>query len=206
MKKPDFVNKGDLLTMLLTIDTFMNDDKAIIDECFLFLIASTNATSMLISNCIYYLTRYPEHLKKIREEFKTVFRRDDFNNVTIEEWRELLSFDNVNDLYHLSMCVNETLRADPSGISFGFEVTEPVEVCGVKISEGNSILFNLHDLHMNPEEWFEPEKWIPERFDPNSKYYLTPAGKKRIAASFSPFFGGRRVCLGKTFAENIARH
>ena len=30
---------------------------------------------------------------------------------------------------------------------------------------------------------------------------LTPAGKKRNAAAFIPFFGGRRICFGKTIAE-----
>jgi hypothetical protein len=29
------------------------------------------------------------------------------------------------------------------------------------------------------DEWIEPEKFIPERFNPNSPYYLTPSGKKR---------------------------
>jgi cytochrome P450 len=55
MAKPDFVNKGDFLTMLLTVDLFKNDDKMILDECVAFMIASTNATSLLISNTIYYL-------------------------------------------------------------------------------------------------------------------------------------------------------
>ena len=62
MKKPDFVNKGDLLTMFLTIDNFKNDDKMILDECVAFMIASTNATSLLMSNTLYYLTQFPGHV------------------------------------------------------------------------------------------------------------------------------------------------
>jgi cytochrome P450 len=34
---------------------------------------------------------------------------------------------------------------------------------------------------------------------------LTPSGKKRHPLSFSPFLGGKRICLGKTFAETIAK-
>ena len=30
---------------------------------------------------------------------------------------------------------------------------------------------------------------------------LTPDGNKRNAYSFLPFFGGRRICFGKTFAD-----
>mmetsp|Transcript_25393 Transcript_25393/g.19133 ORF Transcript_25393/g.19133 Transcript_25393/m.19133 type:complete len:96 (-) Transcript_25393:125-412(-) len=66
-----------------------------------------------------------------------------------------------------------------------------------------SIFFYM--IHRNPLEWKEPDDFIPERFDPLSDYYLTPAGKKRHPYSFIPFHGGKRICLGKTFAETIAK-
>ena len=34
---------------------------------------------------------------------------------------------------------------------------------------------------------------------------MTPEGKRRHPLAFSPFFGGRRVCIGKTFAEIVAK-
>jgi cytochrome P450 len=37
----------------------------------------------------------------------------------------------------------------------------------------------MHYILNNPEEWQEPDKFIPERFDSLSKYYMTPSGKKR---------------------------
>ena len=36
--------------------------------------------------------------------------------------------------------------------------------------------------------------------------YLTPSNKKRHPLSFSPFFGGKRICIGKTFAEIIGKY
>ena len=60
-------------------------------------------------------------------------------------------------------------------------------------------------LGNNPAEWIEPEKFIPERFDSSSKYFLTPSGKKRNPYSYSPFLGGNRICVGKTFAEMISK-
>jgi cytochrome P450 len=67
------------------------------------------------------------------------------------------------------------------------------------------MVIGIFYLHRNPLEWQEPDKFIPDRFDPSSPYYLTPLGKKRNPCSFTPFLGGRRICLGKTFAENIAK-
>ena len=50
----------------------------------------------------------------------------------------------------------------------------------------------------------EHDKFIPERFDPkNDEYYLTPDGKPRHIMSYIPFLGGKRVCVGKTFAESV---
>ena len=44
-------------------------------------------------------------------------------------------------------------------------------------------------------------KFIPERFDEKSAYFLRPNGEPRNSLSFTPFLGGKRICLGKTFAE-----
>lgn len=63
----------------------------------------------------------------------------------------------------------------------------------------------MYSLHRDSATWIEPLKFIPERFDPRSKYYLTPDGKKRHPMSFSPFLGGKRICLGKTFAELVSK-
>jgi cytochrome P450 len=63
----------------------------------------------------------------------------------------------------------------------------------------------MFNLHKNPAEWIDPDRYIPERFDPESKYALTPKGTKRHPMSFGPFLGGKRICLGKTFAENIGK-
>lgn len=41
MKKPDFVSKGDFLTMFLEDDFFNGNDQYIIDECLTILFAST---------------------------------------------------------------------------------------------------------------------------------------------------------------------
>ena len=60
-------------------------------------------------------------------------------------------------------------------------------------------------LHHNPTQWIEPKRFIPERFDPASRYFLAPDGRRRSPMSFSPFLGGKRICVGKTFAELVAK-
>lgn len=60
-------------------------------------------------------------------------------------------------------------------------------------------------MHHDPSQWQEPSKFMPDRFDPKSKWYETPNGKSRNPLTFNPFLGGKRVCLGKTFAETLIR-
>ena len=60
----------------------------------------------------------------------------------------------------------------------------------------------MHD----PVQWPEPERYMPDRFDAkDEKWSKTTEGNPRNPLSFTPFFGGKRVCLGKTFAEVTVR-
>ena len=56
-------------------------------------------------------------------------------------------------------------------------------------------------MQNDPEQWKDPDLFIPERFDFSSDWSKTKDGKKRSPHAYSPFMGGTRVCLGKTFAE-----
>ena len=59
-----------------------------------------------------------------------------------------------------------------------------------------SILFRKP--HLDPAQWHKPEEFIPERFDIDSPYFLTPDGKTRSPVSYLPFSLGSRSCLGQT--------
>ena len=78
--------------------------------------------------------------------------------------------------------------------------------CGpVKVRRGDLITISMHHLCNNPAEWIEPERFIPERFEQDSPYFLTPDGNRRNPYSFTPFLGGSRICIGKTFIETISK-
>ena len=52
-------------------------------------------------------------------------------------------------------------------------------------------------MHRDHKLWDQPHTFNPFRF------YDT--NKKRHPFSFAPFLGGKRICIGKTFAEIVAR-
>jgi cytochrome P450 len=56
--------------------------------------------------------------------------------------------------------------------------------------------------HYDPKQWHDPYRYIPERFDPESKYYFVPGqeGKAREARTFVAFSHAVRKCPAPTFA------
>lgn len=63
----------------------------------------------------------------------------------------------------------------------------------------------MHAFHHDEDQWIEPKKFNPERFNSKSPFFKRPNGQPRNTFAFSPFMGGKRACIGKTFAEVIIR-
>ena len=82
---------------------------------------------------------------------------------------------------------------------------QDVDAAGLKIRKGDAILISMAHLCRDKNQWIEPDRFIPERFDSKSEYFLTPSGGKRSPFAFSPFLGGMRICLGKTFVETVSK-
>jgi len=119
---------------------------------------------------------------------------------------DLINYENNSDLAFYTQCFNESLRMmPPVYYSSTVRMSENVKAGPLNIRKGDPITIMMGRLQNHPKEWQEPEKFIPERFDSNSKYYTTPAGDKRNTYSFSPFLGGQRICIGKTFIEVVSK-
>ena len=65
---------------------------------------------------------------------------------------------------YLDMVVNETLRMFPIAGRLERVCKKDVEIHGVTIPKGTTVLVPLFVLHNNPELWPEPEEFRPERY------------------------------------------
>ena len=152
---------------------------------------------------------HPQYKQKLLDEIREQFKDgSDIKNISAQDWQNHLSYDNIMSSWeYLTTIMQETLRIEPPvTLTSNLTVSETVTLAGkYTIPEGWPIVFNLFNLHRNPKEWQRPDEFLPERWDHSHPLYLTPDGKKRNPASFGPFLGGRRVCLGKTLAENLAK-
>ena len=205
MQDPNF-RRDDFIDIMLKDDLFCKNDKAIIDECMAFLFAGTQTTAINISETFHRLTQQKDILQKVREELNQYFKVEDFKKLTKQQWKDMISYESVTNLKYMSNCLNETFRVSPSvRVTSDFCFTEDIVLAGYTIPKGQDFNLMIYFLHRDPDQWIEPEKYIPDRFDPESKWSLTPKGTKRNPFAFAPFLGGKRICLGKTFAEAISR-
>jgi cytochrome P450 len=92
---------------------------------------------------------------------------------------------------YVTATIQETLRARPVLPNVApRSVAKPVEIGGWTYQPGCSLLANAYLIHHDPEIYPEPNAFRPERF----------LGESPGTYTWIPFGGGRRRCLGASFA------
>jgi cytochrome P450 len=92
---------------------------------------------------------------------------------------------------YLDAVVKETLRVRPVVPVVARHLAEAVELDGYVIPAGSTVMVSIYLVHNDEETYPEPAEFKPERF-----LNGTPDG-----ASWIPFGGGVRRCIGARFAE-----
>jgi cytochrome P450 family 3 subfamily A len=157
------------------------NDKEIIGQALIFMIAGYETTSVLMSFFFYVMATEPIIQEKVYEEIRQELGDDE---VTHEK---------LSQLQYLDMVINETLRMYPPVIRFDRVASEDYQLGNYHIPKGSLINVPVYPIHHDPNIWPEPEKFIPERFLPDEK-------AKRHPMSFLPFGDGPRNCIGMRFA------
>jgi cytochrome P450 len=92
---------------------------------------------------------------------------------------------------YLTAVINETLRRKPTlPIAEPRLVKEPYSLGGFEYPTGVSLAVNAYLVHHDPEVYPDPYAFRPERF----------LDQKPGTYTFLPFGGGRRRCIGASFA------
>ena len=81
--------RSDFVTLLLEDEVFNRDIDMMIDECSTFMIASTQTTAMQVFFALYYLVRFPDYLKRVREEVTRELKTSDLSTLSEEQWHTI---------------------------------------------------------------------------------------------------------------------
>ncbi|UJR23769.1 hypothetical protein I4U23_026745 [Adineta vaga] len=157
------------------------NDKEILGQALVFLIAGYETTSVLMSFFFYIMAIQPAIQEKVYHEIQQEIGD---NEVTYEK---------LNELRYLDMVINETLRMYTPFIRTDRVASQDYQLGSYLIPKGSIINISIYPVHHDPEAWPEPEKFIPERF-------LSIEKAKRHPLTYLPFGDGPRNCIGMRFA------
>ncbi|EDW02654.1 probable cytochrome P450 6d2 [Drosophila grimshawi] len=160
----------------------MSIDK-IAAQAFLFYIAGSETTAAASAFTLYELAMYPELLKEARDELDVVMERHNLKP------GDKFTYEAVQDLKFLELCILETIRKYPALPFLNRECTKDFHVDDMNytIKKGTPILISLLGLHRDPAYFPNPMDYDPHRYDADNMNYDPTA--------YMPFGEGPRHCI-----------
>lgn len=142
----------------------------------LFFMAGYAGTATLLSNLSYLLATHPQVQEKLINE--------------IDSWdhQTELNYDIVSTFKYLDAVIWETLRLHPPIARVERESVSDYKLAGtgITVPAGMTVSIPVYAIHRDPNNFEEPDCFIPERFLPNE----TGECPLRDSWSFLPFGGG----------------
>ena len=150
------------------------------DEVAVIILAGHETTANTLAWAFYLLSCHPQVERRLHDELDTVL-----GGRTPE-------FDDIAQLQYTRALVDEVLRLYPPVHVMSREAIGDDHFCRRRITAGTMVVIAPWLLHRHRQLWDEPERFMPERFLPQS------AGR-RPKYTYLPFGAGPRVCLGSGF-------
>ncbi|WP_240418903.1 cytochrome P450 [Paenibacillus periandrae] len=183
-RKQPYEEHHDLLSLLLAAtdeDGTRMTDQEIRDQLITIYIAGHETTANTLSWTWFLLAQNATVEKKLWAELDEVLGGNS------------PSLPDIPKLKYTNQIIQESMRLYPAAWMIGREATEPVEIGGMNIAQGDTIFMSQYAMHRNPKYFANPNQFSPERFDHD---FL----KTIPAYAYFPFGGGPRVCIGNNFA------
>ncbi|KAG4951819.1 hypothetical protein JHK84_045174 [Glycine max] len=175
---------NDLLGSFMSEEAGLSDEQ-IADNIIGLIFAARDTTATVLTWIVKYLGENTSVLEAVTEEQESILRAKE------ESGEEMgLNWSDTKNMPVTSRVIQETLRI-ASILSFTFrEAVEDVEFQGYLIPKGWKVLPLFRNIHHSPDNFKEPEKFDPSRFE----VALKPN-------TFMPFGNGTHACPGNELAK-----
>jgi len=174
----------DLLSRLVSAqheDGSTIGDEELRDETMTLFLAGYETTALTLAWTWYLLARH----KRVEDKL-------------VSEWQSVLSgrtpsAEDISHLPYTSAVIAESMRLFPPAYVIGREATTDLELGGYHVKRGYSVLMSQWVSHRDPKYFADPEAFIPERWENGFE-------KQLPKFAYYPFGGGKRICVGQSFA------
>uniref|UniRef100_A0A667Z5H3 Cytochrome P450 3A n=1 Tax=Myripristis murdjan TaxID=586833 RepID=A0A667Z5H3_9TELE len=157
-------------------------DHEILSQAMIFIFAGYETSSSTMCFLAYNLATHPDIQKALQDEIDEAF--PDKSRPTYE---------GLMQMEYLDMVFSESQRLYPIANRLERIAKTSVEINGVTIPKGTTVMIPVYTLHREPTLWPEPEAFKPERFSKENKDNIDPS-------AYLPFGAGPRNCIGMRFA------
>lgn len=174
--------RTDVLALLVEAryeDGSAMDEEEIMDQLVTLLVGGFETTANSLVWAVFHILSDEEVRKRLCAELEDTFGREGVDP------------SRCGDLVYLDACIRESMRLSPISVAATRELTRPMTLGGYEVPAGTIVWPCTYLSQRRPDAWPDPERFDPERFL-NAK-----VPKPNV---FFPFGGGRRRCLGATFA------
>ncbi|PIN26284.1 Cytochrome P450 CYP4/CYP19/CYP26 subfamily [Handroanthus impetiginosus] len=177
-------NHNDLLGSFMEDSEGLTDEQ-IADNMIGVIFAARDTTASVLTWILKYLAENPSVLQAVTEEQEAIMKaKEVFGEEKVLNWTD------TRKMPITTRVIQETLRV-ASILSFTFrEAVEDVEFNGYLIPKGWKVLPLFRNIHHSPDNFPEPEKFDPSRFEAAPK-----------PNTFMPFGNGTHACPGNELAK-----
>src|SRR5215469_653628 len=187
-------NLLDLLLAARLEDGGQLTDAEISDELATFMLAGHETSAVTLSWSLALLSAYPAARDHLEREVDAVLggREPDAADVDSLPWTTAV--------------IAETMRLYPPAWTIERDATADDIVAGVPVPAGSTVAIPPYLVHRHADFWPDPAGFDPARFLPVGQHDTAASSERgpredRHRYAYIPFGGGRRACVGQSFAE-----
>ncbi|XP_023938409.2 cytochrome P450 6k1-like [Bicyclus anynana] len=185
----------DLLDALLKLRKNESDEgyseDTIIAQAAIFLFGGFDTTGSLLAFITYELAFHLDVQEKLYKELL---------GANINNARDDFTSEQLAEMTYLNCVIKEVLRKHTSMGWLDRVATIDYQIDdNLTIKAGTPVYVNTMGMHYNPDYYYDPKKFDPDRFLPEND-------KDRKPYTFMPFGEGPRACIGQRFGLMTARY